>query len=80
MDDMLIPDHPFYPPEIQLLGYLANEWDVPRLLAGFAAVNAGVLGLTYLTAKFRNPNLPTADMLCVIWFVFSTSWASTFET
>lgn len=65
------PPHPFYPAEIELLGYLANEWSVPTLLAAFAALNAAVLGSTYMIAKLRNPRLSNSDMLCVIWFVFS---------
>lgn len=71
--EMAQTSHPFYPPEMELLGYLANDWSVPTLLAAFAAVSVGILGSTYAVTKLSNSKLPNADMLCVIWFVFSTS-------
>ena len=68
-----IPPHPFYPPEINLAGYLANDWNVPTLLAYFALGCVGILGTTHLVAGQVNPKLSRADRGLVLWFVLCKS-------
>ena len=64
-------EHPYYPPEIQLLGYVANEYSVPQLLAGFFSTWSAILAVSFLVAKRYNPGLSTGDTICVLWFVLS---------
>ena len=64
-----IPPHPFYPPEINLVGYLANDLNVPTLLSYFALGCAAILGTTHLIVGRVNPRLGSADRGLVLWFV-----------
>ena len=66
-----LPPHPFYPQEINLAGYLANDWDVPTLLAVFAGGWAVILGITLAVVKRYNPTLASSDKICILWFVLS---------
>ena len=64
-----LPPHPFYPPELNLAGYLANDWNVPTLIAVFAACWVIVLGVTDFIAGKLNPSLRGWDRALVLWFV-----------
>ena len=64
-----LPPHPFYPPELNLAGYLANDWNIPTLLAVFAACGALVLGTTHLIISKVNPSLQGWNRALVLWFV-----------
>ena len=71
-----IPPHPFYPPDINLVGYLANDWDVPTLIALFFG---GWTILTFGTiygARTYNPRLGGWDQAALMWFVLSESHLS----
>lgn len=61
--------HPYYPIEIEIVGYLANDYSVPALLACFAAGCAVILGFTHYVAKVRNPELPASEIVRIMWFV-----------
>ncbi|MCJ1361924.1 hypothetical protein MMC16_001025 [Acarospora aff. strigata] len=63
--------HPFYPVETEIVGYLANEWSVPTLLAVFAAGWAVILGITSALVKRHNPSLPSGEKAAILWFVLS---------
>jgi cholestenol Delta-isomerase len=63
--------HPFYPIEAEIVGYLANDWDVPTLLTYFAAIWITILGATWGTVKRLNADLSTGDQICILWFVLS---------
>lgn len=66
------PIHPYYPLEIEITGgYLANEWSVPTLLALFSAGCAGIFTVTHLIVTRIRPNLPTSELLTILWLVLS---------
>lgn len=65
------PPHPYYPVEVEIVGYLANEWSVLALLTAFSAGCAVIFGSTYLIVKRVHPRLPTSELLTVMWFVLS---------
>lgn len=65
------PSHPYYPQGLQLSHYAENEWEVPRLIATFAAGCATLLGITLWTVKKCSPHLKIADQALVLWFVLS---------
>lgn len=69
----VMPPHPFYPPEANIVGYLANEWSVLTLLGLFAAGWVVILGTTHLLVRNHNPGLSTSDQAALLWFVLSTS-------
>ena len=61
--------HPFYPKEIEILGYLANDWSVLELLGYFAAGWAVILVVTELSVRRHNPRLPASEKAAIQWFV-----------
>lgn len=63
------PPHPYYPLEVELLGYLANDYSMVQLLATFAAGCAGIMMVTYMIAKRIRPKLRTSELLQIVWFV-----------
>jgi cholestenol delta-isomerase len=63
------PPHPYYPLEIEIAGYLANDYSVPQLLFFFAAGCAVILAFTHYVAKARNPGLPPSEIVRIMWFV-----------
>ncbi|KAF2087060.1 Emopamil-binding protein [Saccharata proteae CBS 121410] len=65
------PPHPYYPLEVEIIGYLANDWTVPALLASFAAGCALIFGVTYVLVKRTRPQLPATELLTILWFVLS---------
>jgi len=65
----IIPAHPYYPLEIEIAGYLANDYSVPQLLGMFAAGCTAILGFTHVVAKARNPGLPKGEIVRIMWFV-----------
>ncbi|KAL2371382.1 hypothetical protein RJZ57_004179 [Blastomyces gilchristii] len=71
--------HPYYPIEVELIGYLANEWSVPLLISAFAAGWAFILGSTLVILSFVAPKLGRADRLAVLWFVLTGSIHLFFE-
>ena len=71
-----LPPHPFYPLELQLVGYLPNDWDIPTLVATFFAGWAVVLGVTDVVAGRLNPDLRGWNRALVLWFVLCVSSSS----
>lgn len=63
--------HPFYPIEANIVGYLANKWSVLTLLTSFAGGWAVILGSTWALVRRHNPNLPGRDKATILWFVLS---------
>lgn len=63
--------HPYYPLEVEIIGYLANEWSVITLLSIFAAGIAALLGVTRIVAKKIQPSIADTELLCVMWFILS---------
>jgi len=70
---ILYPPHPFYPIEAEVVGYLANDYSVPALLALFFGGFAVILGTTLAVVTRVHPGLPKVDKVIVLWFVLSTS-------
>lgn len=65
----IITNHPYYPLEVEIVSYLANEWSVPTLLALFAATCSGILLTTLFIVNKVHPNLPGAEKAAIWWFV-----------
>lgn len=68
---MTFPPHPYYPLEVEIAGYLENEWSVPTLLGIFSVGCASIFGFTYLVVTRVRQNLPTSELLTILWFVLS---------
>lgn len=66
------PRHPYYPLEVEITGYLANEYSVPLLLGIFFAGCAVLFSTTYVVVKRVHPNIPKTELWAVMWFVLST--------
>ncbi|MCJ1424824.1 hypothetical protein MMC29_002712 [Sticta canariensis] len=72
MDDgLVLPPHPFYPIEANIVGYLANELSVLSLLGVFGSGCVVILGLTLALVMRQNPTLPPREKAIVLWFVLS---------
>ena len=67
------PPHPFYPIEIEIVGYLANDWSVPALLGFFAAGWVVILSVTLAVVKRFNPYIPSREKAVIMWFILSMS-------
>jgi len=63
--------HPYYPLEVEIAGYLANDQGVVSLLAQFFGGCAVLFFATYLVVKRFHPNLPKSELITVMWFVLS---------
>jgi cholestenol Delta-isomerase len=72
-------NHPYYPLEVEIASYLANEWSVPVLLGTFAGVCATVLLATLLTVNKVHPNLRGSEKAAIWWFVLCESSKATSE-
>ena len=69
MDGLVLPPHPFYPIEANIVGYLANELSVLSLLGVFGSGCVVILGLTLALVMRQNPTLPSREKAIVLWFV-----------
>ncbi|TVY45802.1 3-beta-hydroxysteroid-Delta(8),Delta(7)-isomerase [Lachnellula occidentalis] len=67
----MITDHPYYPLEVEIASYLANEWSMQVLLAIFTAVCLSILFATLFIVNRRHPNLPSSEKAAIWWFVLS---------
>lgn len=61
--------HPYYPLDVRIVGYVANESTVLSLLGSFVAGCAAIFGLTHLAIKRMNSSLPATELITVMWFV-----------
>lgn len=64
-----LASHPYYPPDIEIAGYLANAYGVPTLLSFFATGCVGIFTFTYFIISRTRSSLPTSELLTVLWFV-----------
>ncbi|KAJ6014168.1 hypothetical protein N7540_008759, partial [Penicillium herquei] len=65
------PAHPFYPPDINPVDYVANTLGVPFLLSFFALATAAIIIVTSFLLKWRQSTIPSRDKFLVGWFIFS---------
>ena len=72
----LITDHPYFPLEVEIASYLANEWSVPTLLGIFAALCATVVFGTKAIVSRVHPNLPSTERAAIWWLVLCMSYLS----
>lgn len=63
--------HPFYPPDIDLIGYAANTMSIAVLLSVFALATLTIVGFTSAVLKKINPSLSRQDKMLACWFIFS---------
>jgi hypothetical protein len=73
------PIHPFYPKEIQILNFVANDLSLLQLLSSFAAGCAVILSLTWLLASTFGPRLKTVDKFIALWFCLCREKSRTCE-
>ena len=71
--EMVPPLHPFYPLGSEIVGYLANDWNVPTMLAAFVGCMVVLMGSTYMAVERFLPNLTSGNKFALHWFVLSTS-------
>ena len=69
---MLITDHPYYPLQVEIASYLANEWSVPVLLGVFAALCATIFFGTMSIVNRVHPNLPAGEKAAIWWLILCT--------
>jgi cholestenol delta-isomerase len=62
-------NHPYYPLEVEIVSYLANEWSVPVLLGIFAGVCATIFIATLVLVNRVHPNLPATEKAAIWWFI-----------
>ena len=65
------PPHPFYPLEVELVGYLANDKNTVQLLGIFAAGCVLICSATWTGMNRYAPTLGVKDRLATLWFVLS---------
>lgn len=65
--------HPFYPVELELANYVANEWGTLTLVSVFAAGCAVIFSFTYLAVMKIRPQASKSDLLTILWFVLCES-------
>ncbi|KAJ5528615.1 hypothetical protein N7527_002008 [Penicillium freii] len=66
-----IPEHPFYPPGLNAIGYSANTMSIPALLGVFTIATVGIIGVSSFVLKTIKPSISRADKIMVGWFIFS---------
>jgi len=63
--------HPYYPLNAEIVGYLANEFSVMKLLVCFGSGVAVIFALTLMVVGRVGPRLSWGDKGTVLWFVLS---------
>ncbi|KAJ9631952.1 hypothetical protein H2203_000353 [Taxawa tesnikishii (nom. ined.)] len=66
------PPHPYYPVEVEIAGYVANEKGVLELLSIFAAGCTVLFFGTYLVSKKIHPKLPGSEVITVMWRIYTS--------
>jgi cholestenol delta-isomerase len=74
-----IHQHPYYPIEKEIVGYLANKWGTLDLLLVFAAGCVAIFSVTYVMVKRLRPSASTSDLATIMWFVLCGCIHSFFE-
>lgn len=72
-------EHPYYPLEVEIVGYLANKWGTVELLTIFTAGLVAIFSATYAMVKRLRPNASTGDLSAIMWFVLCGCIHSFFE-
>lgn len=62
-------DHPYYPPDVVLPGFVPNDISVPVLLTTFASASTLVIWVTSILARTIRPGISKADLFTTIWFM-----------
>lgn len=65
--------HPYYPIDLQMVGYLANEWGTLTLVPIFAAGCIAIFLATYLVVMRVQPKIASGDLWTIMWFVLCKS-------
>ncbi len=63
--------HPYYPAEAEIVGYLANEFSTPVLLAFFVGGCAAISALTLSIVNRGHQHLSNKEKATILWFVLS---------
>ncbi|KAJ5556841.1 hypothetical protein N7494_000756 [Penicillium frequentans] len=61
--------HPYYPIDLEIAGYLANEWDTFTLVSIFATGCTAIFLVTYLLVMKVQPKISSSDLWTIMWFV-----------
>lgn len=61
--------HPYHPVGVKIPGYAANQWHFTTLLAVFGSGCGAVLLTALIVARRKRPDLPTTEILTILWFV-----------
>jgi len=72
LNSSMITDHPFYPLEVEIASYLANEWTMGTLLGVFFGGIAAIILFTRLVVNRVHPNLPSSEKAAIWWFIICT--------
>ncbi|KIX07311.1 uncharacterized protein Z518_01964 [Rhinocladiella mackenziei CBS 650.93] len=75
----LKPLHPFYPSEIEIVNFIANDMTVLQLLAAFGSGCAVILSATWFLVSTVAPGLKAKDRIMVLWFCLTGSIHLFFE-
>ena len=73
------PLHPYYPLGVEIVGYMANEWNTLELVSMFAAGCAVIFSITYAILMKTRPNASKSDVSIMMWFVLCGCIHSFFE-
>ncbi|KAH6702064.1 Emopamil binding protein-domain-containing protein [Leptodontidium sp. MPI-SDFR-AT-0119] len=71
---LMVNSHPFYPLEVEIAAYLANEMTMQVLLTIFVAMILAIVGGTKLWVDKVHPNLPSKEKAAIWWFVICRSF------
>lgn len=63
--------HPFYPVEIEIVDFVANDKSVPQLLVPFLGGLVVILATAWLSASRFAPHLRALDKTILLWFILS---------
>lgn len=70
---MVLPAHPYHPIDLEIVGYLANEWDTLTLLVIFATGCTAIFSATYLVVMKVHPRISSGDSYTTLWFALCTT-------
>ena len=73
------PLHPYYPLGVEIVGYMANEFNTVELLSMFTAGCAVIFSVTYAVLMRTRPNASNSDVSIMMWFVLCGCIHSFFE-
>ena len=65
------PPHPFYPAEVELIGYLANDKSTLSLLGIFLAGLIIICTTSWIVVSKYYPRVRTVDKWALLWFMCS---------